>query len=75
MSRTAGTDSHRMYFMAVGSEPLPSSRCMALRICAAVSTMVPLAISDGWKVKPGSWITRLAPLMLSPQSSTHSRVA
>ena len=75
MSATAGTTSQRMYFMALGSVPLPSSRCMALRICAVASIMVPLASSDGWKVKPGNWMTRLAPLMLSPKSSTQSRVA
>ena len=75
MSSVAGTTSHSTYFMAVGSAPLSSSRCMALSICAAVSTIVPLAISEGWKVNPGNCITRLAPLMLSPHSSTHSSVA
>ena len=45
-----------------------------LRICAVASTSVPLAISDGWKVMLPTPITRLAPLMLSPPISTHSRV-
>ena len=54
MSTTVGSTSHRMYLMAFGSAPEPSSFCMALRIWAVASTIVPLASSDGWKVKPGS---------------------
>ena len=36
--------------------------------------MVPLAISEGWKVKPKSEMTRLAPLIVCPPTSTHSSV-
>ena len=75
ISMVAGTTKNSTYFIAMGSAPLSSSRCIALSICAAVSTMVPLAISEGWKVKPGNWMTRLAPLILSPHRSTHSNVA
>ena len=67
-----GTRMSRIYLNALRSAPV--SRCMALRIWAVTSTIVPLAISDGWKVKPISEMTRLAPLMLSPPMSTHSSV-
>ena len=67
-----GTSIMRIYLIALRSAPV--SRCMALRICAVTSTIVPLAISDGWKVKPASEMTRLAPLMLSPPTNTHSSV-
>ncbi len=61
-----------MYLKAFLSVPLSS--CMALSICASASIMVPLAISEGWNVNPGISMTRCAPLMASPEKSTHSSV-
>ena len=60
--KVVGTSINKIYLKAGRSAP--DSRCMALRICAVISTIVPLAISDGWKVKPSIEMTRLAPLML-----------
>ena len=53
---------------------VPSSVCMALRICATARTMVPLAISEGWNCRPKSDTHRWAPLVLCPAISTHRRV-
>ena len=73
ISPAMGMRIHKIYLKAFLSAP--SSRCMALRIWAVISTIVPFAISDGWKVMPpGSEITRLAPLMDSPPTSTHNKV-
>ena len=72
MRKAVGNNTARIYPNALRSAPF--SRCIALRICAVTKTIVPLAISDGWKVKPISEMTRLAPLILSPPMSTHSRV-
>ena len=41
----------------------PLSVCNTLYICAVASTMVPLAISDGWKLSPKILSQRLPPLM------------
>ena len=68
-----GMTIQRMYLKAFLSAP--SSRCMALRIWAVIRTIVPLAISEGWNVTPpGNEMTRLAPLIDSPPTSTHSKV-
>ena len=53
---------------------VPSSVCMALRICATESTMVPLAISEGWNCMPKRLIHRCAPLVACPATSTHISV-
>ena len=68
--KAMGATMHRMYLKAFLSAPF--SRCMALRIWAVASTMVPLAISDGWNVKPKILIHRLASPVRSPAASTHS---
>ena len=72
MSPTMGSVMARMYLKATLSAPF--SRCMALSIWASASMSAPLAISDGWNVKPGISMTRLAPLMVSPPTRTHSSV-
>ena len=73
INAAVGTTIHRIYLNAFLSAP--SSRCMALRICAVIRTIVPFAISEGWKViPPGSEMTRLAPLIDSPPTSTQRSV-
>ena len=73
MKKVMGTARNMTNLKAFLSAP-PFSSCMALRIWAVARIIVPLAISDGWKVKPGICIMRCAPLMFCPAASTHSRV-
>ena len=70
--KQAGRVIHIIHLNALRSAPL--SRCMAANICATMSTTVPLAISEGWKVKPNRLIQRPASPTLVPAKSTHSRV-
>ena len=72
IKKAIGTARNNMKLNALRSAPC--SPCIALRICASASIMVPLAISEGWKVKPKTLSTRCAPLMSSPATSTHSSV-
>ena len=72
MRKASGSDMQSMYLNAFLSAP--RSPCMALSIWASASIMVPLAISDGWKVKPSIGMTRCAPLTVSPAMSTHTSV-
>ena len=46
ISTAMGNTIIRIYLKALLSAP--SSRCIALRIWAVTSTMVPFAISEGW---------------------------
>ena len=52
----------------------PSSRCMALRIWAVTSTIVPFAISEGWNFSPKRLIQRPASLVFSPKHNTHRSI-
>ena len=49
----------------------PFSVCMALRICATASTIVPLAISEGWNCMPMKFIHLCASLVEEPATKTH----
>ena len=70
MSRAVGNTMMRMYLKARLSAP--SSRCMALRICAVTNTIVPFAISEGWNFSPNRLIQRPASLVFSPKNSTQN---
>ena len=68
MRKMMGSDTNRIYLNARRSAP--SMVCMALRICAVTSTIVPFAISEGWNWMPNKPIHRWAPLVDCPTIST-----
>ena len=68
----AGMVIERIHLKAFLSAPF--SRCIAARICATANTIVPLAISEGWNVKPNRLIQRPASPTFVPASRTQSRV-
>ena len=70
MRAASGKAIHSTYLNVFSS--VPSSVCMALRICATAKTMVPLAISEGWNWMPSSDTQRCAPLVVSPATHTQN---